>query len=144
MISNLYKRIDVHHRIALDVEYTFTKNLIYETNLDGIITYANQYFCEVSGFKKEELIGKNHSIFKHPDVPEELYNKLWSTKKQLKQWFSTLKNMRRDGMYFWSDIHCTIKYDNNQNICGFIIVHKPTSKLNIEEEIERYAQYHRQ
>jgi len=142
LISNLYKRIYVHHRIALDVEYTFTKNLIYETNLDGIITYANQYFCEVSGFKKEELIGKNHSIFKHPDVPEELYNKLWSTKKQLKQWFSTLKNMRRDGMYFWSDIHCTIKHDNNQNICGFIIVHKPTSKLNREEEIERYAQYH--
>ena len=131
----------MHRPVALDVEYTFTKNLIYEINLKGIITYANQNFCEVTGFRKSELIGKNHSIFKHPDVPDEIYNNLWSTQKKLKQWFSTLKNMRRDGMYFWSDIHCTAKYDNNLNMIGFIIVHKPTSRLNIEEEIERYAQY---
>jgi aerotaxis receptor len=132
----------VHHPIALDVEYTFTQNLIYEIDTDGIITYANQNFCQVTGFRKEELIGKNHSIFKHPDVPQELYENLWSTKKRLKQWFTTLKNMRRDGMYFWSDVHCTVKYDNDtQEVTGFIIVHKPTSKSNIEEETERYAQY---
>jgi len=131
----------VHRPLALDVEYTFTKNLIYEINLKGNITYANKHFCEVTGFRKEELLGKNHSIFKHPDVPEVLYHNLWSTQKQLKQWFSTLKNMRRDGMYFWSDIHCTLKYDNESKISGFIVVHKPTSRLNREEEIERYAQY---
>jgi len=131
----------VHHPIALDVEYTFDKNLIYEIDLHGIITYANQNFCEVTGFRREELIGKDHSIFKHPDVPDDMYNNLWSTKKRLKQWFSVLKNMRRDGMYFWTDVHCTVKYDNDSEISGFIIVHKPTSKLNIEEETERYAQY---
>ncbi len=131
----------MHHPIALDVEYTFTENLIYEIDMNGIITYANQNFCQVTGFRKEELLGKDHSIFKHPDVPQELYENLWSTKKRLKQWFSTLKNMRRDGMYFWSDIHCTVKYDNNGEISGFIVVHKPTSESNKEEEIERYAQY---
>ncbi len=131
----------MHRPIALDVEYTFTKNLIYEIDLYGIITYANQNFCEVTGYRREELIGKNHSIFKHPDVPEEMYNELWSTKKRLKQWFSVLKNMRRDGMYFWSDIHCTVKYDDDLKVVGFIIVHKPTSKLNVEEESERYAQF---
>jgi len=131
----------VHQPIALDVEYTFTQNLIYEIDTNGIITYTNQNFCQVTGFRKEELIGKNHSIFKHPDVPQELYENLWSTKKRLKQWFSTLKNMRRDGMYFWSDIHCTVKYDNETDVSGFIIVHKPTSTSNIEEETERYAQY---
>jgi aerotaxis receptor len=131
----------VHRPIALDVEYTFTKNLIYEINLQGVISYANQNFCEVTGFRKEELIGKDHSIFKHPDVPNIIYNNLWSTKKELKQWFSTLKNMRRDGMYFWSDIHCTVKHDNDGKVIGFIVVHKPTSRLNMEEEIERYAQY---
>jgi len=131
----------VHHPIALDVEYTFNQNLIYEIDINGIITYANQNFCHVTGFRKEELIGKDHSIFKHPDVPQELYENLWSTKKRLKQWFSTLKNMRRDGMYFWSDIHCTVKYNNDNEISGFIVVHKPTSISNIEEETERYAQY---
>lgn len=131
----------MHHPIALDVEYSFNKNLIYETDLAGIITYANKHFCEVSGFRKEELIGKDHAIFKHPDVPNELYDNLWLTKKRLKQWFSVLKNIRRDGMYFWSDMHCTVKYDQNNKEIGFLIVHKPTSKLNIEEETERYAQY---
>ena len=133
----------MHHPIALDVEYKFSDNLIYEIDLNGIITYANQNFCEVTAYRRDELIGKNHSIFKHPDVPTELYDNLWSTKKELKQWFSTLKNMRRDGMYFWSDIHCTIKYNNNSEMVGFIVVHKPTSKLNIEEEIERYSQYNK-
>lgn len=131
----------MHRPIALDVEYSFTNNLIYEIDLLGVITYANQNFCEVSGFRREELIGKNHSIFKHPDVPDNLYDNLWSTKKRLKQWFSVLKNMRRDGMYFWSDIHCTVKYDDNNKMIGFIIVQKPTSQLNVEEETERYAQY---
>ena len=131
----------MHHPIALDVEYTFTKNLIYEIDTRGIITYTNQNFCEVTGYRREELLGKNHSIFKHPDVPDELYDNLWSTKKRLKQWFSVLKNMRRDGMYFWSDIHCTVKYNNENQLSGFIIVHKPTSTLNIEEETERYAHY---
>jgi len=131
----------VHRRIILDVEYTFTANLIYEIDLDGCITFANQNFCEVTGYRREELIGKNHKIFKHPDVPDELYYNLWSTKKRLKQWFSTLKNMRRDGMYFWSDVHCTVKYNQNSEIVGFIIVHKPTSRLNREEETERYANF---
>ena len=130
----------MHHPIALDVEYSFKNNLIYETDLEGVITYANPNFCEVTGYRKEELIGLNHSIFKHPDVPNNLYDNLWSTKKRLKQWFSVLKNMRRDGMYFWSDIHCTVKYENDKEI-GFLIVHKPTSRLNIEEETERYAQH---
>ena len=131
----------MHRPVPLDVEYSFSKNLIYEIDLQGIITDANQNFCEVVGYRKEELIGKHHSIFKHPDVPDDIYEELWSTKKRLKQWFSVLKNMRRDGMYFWSDVHCTVKYNRDGEISGFIIIHRPTSKLNIEEESERYAQH---
>ena len=133
----------MHHIIPFDIEYTYKNNLIYEIDLYGIITYANANFAEVSGFKREELIGKNHRIFKHPDVPNEIYEKLWSTDKRLKKWFSTLKNIRRDGMYFWSNIHTTPKYNKNNEIIGFIIVHKPASKIDIEEEIERYAQYNK-
>ncbi|MCH9740330.1 MAG: PAS domain-containing protein [Epsilonproteobacteria bacterium] len=131
----------MHHLIALDIEYTYTKNLIYEIDKNGIITFANSNFAEVTGFRKNELIGKNHRVFKHPDVPETIYEKLWSTEKRLKKWFSTLKNIRRDGTYFWSNIHCTAKYDESNELVGFIVVHKPASKIDIEEEIEHYAQY---
>ena len=131
----------MYHLIALDIEYSYKKNLIYEIDLDGIITFANSNFAEVTGFRKAELIGKSHKIFRHPDVPDALYAKLWSTNNRMKKWFSTLKNIRRDGMYFWSNIHTTPKYDKNGKIIGFIIVHKPASKIDIEEEIELYAQY---
>lgn len=52
-----------------------------------------------------------------------------------------MKNIRRDGMYFWSNIHCTPKRDKDNNVIGFIVVHKPASKIDIEEELEQYAQY---
>ncbi len=131
----------MQHLIALDIEYTYTNNLIYEIDTNGIITFANTNFAEVTGFRKHELIGKNHRIFKHADVPDSVYEKLWLTDKRMKQWFSTLKNIRRDGMYFWSSVHCTPKYDKDNQIIGFIIVHKPASKIDIEEAIEHYAQY---
>jgi aerotaxis receptor len=132
----------VHHLIALNIEYTYKNNLIYEIDLNGVITYANLSFAEVTGFRREELIGKNHKIFRHPDVPDIIYKKLWTTDKKMKKWFSTLKNIRRDGMYFWSNMHSTPKYDGDNNIIGFIVVHKPASKIDIEEEIELYAQSH--
>ena len=131
----------MHHIIAFDIEYNYKTNLIYEIDTDGIITFSNSNFAEVTGFPKQELIGKNHKVFKHPDVPDEIYNRLWSTEKRLKKWFSTLKNIRRDGLYFWSNVHCTPKLDQDNNIVGFIVVHKPASKIDIEEEIEQYAQY---
>lgn len=131
----------MHHLIPLDIEYKYKKNLIYEIDMYGVITFVNSNFAEVTGFRREELIGKNHKIFRHPDVPDVLYEKLWSTNKRMKKWFSTLKNIRRDGMYFWSNIHTTPKYDKNDKIIGFIVVHKPASKIDVEEEIELYAQY---
>lgn len=131
----------MHHIIALDIEYIYTTNLIYEVNTDGIITFSNSNFAEVTGFPKNELIGKHHGVFKHPDVPDEIYERLWSTEDRLKKWFSTMKNIRRDGMYFWSNIHCTPKRDKDNNVIGFIVVHKPASKIDIEEELEQYAQY---
>ena len=133
----------MHQLIALDIEYTFKNNLIYEIDTNGVITYTNSSFAKVVGFRKEELIGKNHKIFRHPDVPDTIYNKLWTIDKKMKSWFTTLKNIRRDGMYFWSNIYIRPKYDSNNNLIGFIIVHKPASKIDIEEEIERYAQFHK-
>ena len=106
----------MHHLIPLDIEYKYDGNLIYEIDINGIITYANSAFAKVSGFRKEELIGKNHKIFKHPDVPDKIYNRLWTIDNKMKAWFNTLKNIRRDGTYFWSNVHCTPKYDENKKL----------------------------
>jgi len=132
----------VRHLIPLNIEYKYDGNLIYQIDTNGIITYANTAFSRASGFRKEELIGKNHKIFKHPDVPDEIYDKIWRIDERIKARFNTLKNIRRDGTYFWSNVHCTPKYDNSNRLIGLTVVHKPASKIDIEEESELYAQFH--
>ncbi|MBD3795507.1 MAG: PAS domain S-box protein [Epsilonproteobacteria bacterium] len=131
----------MYRQIPLDVEYTFNDNLIYEIDKDGLITFANLKFCEVVGYRRSELIGKNHTVFKHPDVPQTIYDNICIESKKLRRWFFTLKNIRRDGMFFWSNIHCTPRYNDMNELIGFIIVHKPASKLDIEEENQRYKNY---
>lgn len=67
----------------------------------GIITYANDKFCEISGYEREELIGKPHNIVRHPDMPKETFGKLWDTIRSKSVWRGIIKNLRKDGGYYW-------------------------------------------
>jgi YesN/AraC family two-component response regulator len=67
------------------------ENLISETDLNGIIIYVNDIFCEVSGYSKEELLGKNHNIIRHPDVSPKIYENLWNTIQNKKVWRGKIK-----------------------------------------------------
>ncbi len=75
--------------------------IISRTNLEGIITYVNETFAEISGYKPEELIGKAHNIVRHPDMPKSVYENLWQTIKQEKTWTGYVKNLRKDKGYYW-------------------------------------------
>ncbi|MFW3614509.1 methyl-accepting chemotaxis protein, partial [Billgrantia antri] len=75
--------------------------LISRTDLDGRITYANTAFVEVSGFSHDELIGANHNIIRHPDMPEEAFADLWQTIQRGDTWQGIVKNRRKDGDHYW-------------------------------------------
>ena len=75
--------------------------IISRTDLNGIITYANETFCEISGYEESELIGKSHSIVRHPDMPSSVFTDLWETIKSKKQWTGIVKNLRKDTGYYW-------------------------------------------
>jgi len=75
--------------------------IISRTDLNGFITYANETFCEISGYEEDELIGKPHSIVRHPDMPSEAFKDLWSTIKDKKQWVGIVKNLRKDKGFYW-------------------------------------------
>jgi len=75
--------------------------IISRTDLKGIITYVNETFAEISGYKPDELIGKPHSIVRHPDMPKSLYYDLWETIKSEKPWSGYVKNLRKDRGYYW-------------------------------------------
>lgn len=71
------------------------------TDLNGNITYANELFCEISGYSLDELIGKPHNIVRHPDMPSSVYKDLWNTIKNGNQWIGIVKNLRKDKGHYW-------------------------------------------
>ncbi|WP_404317324.1 response regulator [Malaciobacter canalis] len=77
------------------------ENLVSETDPDGVITYANDIFCEVSGYTKEELLGQPHNIVRHPDNSSKIFKNLWDTIKAGKVWKSKIKNKAKDGSSYY-------------------------------------------
>ena len=123
----------------LDEEYTFDKGLIISsTDLNGMITYANRKFCEIAGYTKDELIGKNHNIIRHPDMPKAAFSELWETVQAGKEWTGIVKNLRKDGRYYWVYSHISPSTTNGE-ITGFTAARRPASKSEVEETLPIYT-----
>ena len=86
--------------------------LVTRTNLKGIITYANDAFIEISGFSKDELIGANHNMVRHPDMPPAAFADLWMCLKASKPWSALVKNRTKSGDYYWVEANVTPVYKN--------------------------------
>jgi len=86
-----------------DVEHPFPhgQTIVSKTDLKGAITYANDAFIAISGFGPEELLGKNHNVVRHPDMPPEAFADLWTTVKAGKPWRGIVKNRCKNGDYYW-------------------------------------------
>jgi len=88
--------------------------IISRTDLKGNITYANDTFAQISGYKMGELIGKPHNVVRHPDMPKCVFKEIWDTLQEKKQWKGIVKNLRKDTGYYW--VHATISgvYKDNE------------------------------
>jgi PAS domain S-box-containing protein len=126
--------------VPLDQEYIFDKGLIVSsTDLNGFITYANRKFCEISGYSKQELVGKNHNIVRHPDMPKSAFKEVWETLKKGKEWTGVIKNLRQDGRYYWVYTHIT-PVENDGKVVGYTAARRPASPNEVEETIPVYKQ----
>ncbi|MBP1680444.1 MAG: putative cyclic di-GMP phosphodiesterase [Proteobacteria bacterium] len=77
---------------------TNTSSIISKTDAKGVITFVNDKFCQISGFSKEELLGKSHNIIRHPDMPKTAFRDLWKTiKDEKKTWQGIVKNRAKNG-----------------------------------------------
>jgi len=81
--------------------------IVSKTNLKGIITYCNQSFLDISGYSEAELVGKNHNIVRHPDVPEAAFQDLWDTIRAGRPWVGLVKNLAKNGDYYWVKANVT-------------------------------------
>jgi PAS domain S-box-containing protein len=75
--------------------------IVSETDEKGIIIYANDDFCKIAGYSKEELIGKPHNIVRHKDMPKAAFKDLWDTVQAGNIWHGIVKNKTKDGNFYW-------------------------------------------
>jgi len=122
----------------IDEEYIFEKGLIISsTDLKGIITYANRKFCEIAGYSRNELKGKNHNIVRHPDMPKLAFQEVWETIQSGKEWTGIVKNLRKDGRYYWVYSHIAPMFAK-EKIIGYTAARRPASSTEVEEIIPIY------
>jgi|CXWL01.1.fsa_nt_gi methyl-accepting chemotaxis protein len=86
--------------------------LVTRTDLKGKITFVNEAFVAISGYSRDELIGTNHNIVRHPDMPPEAFEDLWITLKQNKPWTAVVKNRTKSGDYYWVEANVTPVFHN--------------------------------
>jgi PAS domain S-box-containing protein len=106
-------------------------NILSKGDLRGTITYVNEKFEQISGYTKEELIGKPHSIVRHPDAPKDIYVTMWENLKSKKVFQGILKNRRKDGTPYYVDATIVPLLDLQGNIKEYIgLRHDVTAIMN--------------
>jgi diguanylate cyclase (GGDEF)-like protein/PAS domain S-box-containing protein len=108
--------------------------LTTSTDIKGNITYVSKAFLDISQYKKEELIGKNHNIIRHNDMDKEIFKDLWTTIKSGKEWNGEIKNKKKDGGYFWTNTLITPEF-NKGEIVAFTAIREDITDKKIIEEI---------
>ena len=121
------------------VEYPIKKSIsiVSKTDLKGVITYANDDFVRISGFSREELIGKSHNIVRHPDVPAEFFEDMWKSLKAGRPWTGVVKNRCKNGDYYWLLNNVAPFYENDQ-LVGYMSVRLKASPEQIEAASKVY------
>jgi len=141
IIENTITGEKIFKSLPVDKEVLFDGGvMITETDPRGIITYANRKFREMTGFSKKELIGSPHSINRHPDMPKGAFRGMWKTIASGKVWRGYVKNMRKDGKFYWVLVYIQPKIDENGNIAGYIAGRKVAYPEAIKEIEPVYAE----
>ncbi len=114
-----------------------SSNIVSKTDINGIITFVNDEFCKISGYSRDELIGQNHNIVRHPDVPSEKFETLWDTILSKKTYKATVQNMAKDGSTFYVNTTVVPILDDLGEIEEFIAIRYDVTKeveLRLENE----------
>lgn len=113
--------------------------IVSQTDLKGTILYANEDFCKIAGFTKDELIGKPHNIVRHQDMPKAAFADLWDTIKAGKTWNGIVKNKTKNGDYYWvnATAYGVTKKDGEKT---YISVRTKPTKNEVENAQSLYKQ----
>ncbi|SFV51199.1 Methyl-accepting chemotaxis protein [hydrothermal vent metagenome] len=107
--------------------------IVSKTDIKGKIIYCNEIFAEMAGYSFGELIGANHNLIRHPDMPKLAFKVLWDLIQKKDEFFGFVKNLRADGGYYWVFAYITPDLDANGNIISYTSVRRkmPQSAIDI-------------
>lgn len=130
-----YSKILSEYKKAVDAG-----SILSKTDKNGIITFANDAFCKISGYTKEELLGKSHNIVRHPDMPSSAFAHMWSTIQSKEVWKGVVKNRAKDGSTYIVNATIVPILDEQDNIVEYIgLRHDITELVMTKEEMTHKA-----
>jgi len=113
--------------------------IVSMTDLKGIITYGNRIFIEFSGYSEAELLGSQHNIIRHPDMPRAVFKLLWDKIQNREECFAYVKNMAKDGSFYWVFTNVTPTFDPAGNITGYFSVRRKPKQSGVQTASAVYA-----
>ena len=140
VVEKIKLKYEVKENLNLLYQYqeaTDKSSIISKTDISGKIIYVNDEFCKVSGYEREELIGKNHNIVRHPEMPSSAFKDMWNTIKDKKIWQGIVKNLRKDGGSYYVKVTIKPILDQNGNIIEYISLRDDiTDIMNPRKQLE--------
>ncbi|MFO1028070.1 MAG: methyl-accepting chemotaxis protein [Acetobacteraceae bacterium] len=121
-----------------EVDYPPGEPLVSRTDTGGRIVFANQAFCEVSGYTLDELVGQPHNLIRHPDMPREAFANLWETIKAGRPWDGLVKNRTRNGDFYWVRANVTPEVEDGR-VTGYISIRSKPDRNQIRDAADAYG-----
>ena len=138
---NNEKNLNDKNRELESLVASYDKNVLYSsTDLKGIITDVSDAFCRVSGYSREELIGQNHNIVRHPDIPSSVFKALWEKLPEQKPFESEVKNLKKDGGFYWVKSFFAPEYDKYGKHIGYTAVRENITNRKEVESLQNEIQ----
>ena len=130
----------IYRPIVIDEEIVFSKKkfIVSKTDLKGTILFVNKNFCEISGYTEAELIGSNHNVVRHPDMPKSIFYLVWSSLLAGREVSGVVKNLVKDGRYYWVIADFTPKEDASGTITSLTAFRRAAPSQVIEAIEELY------
>jgi len=108
-----------HERVLGEDDFIVSK-----TDPKGFITYGNRIFIQISGYAEDELLGAPHSILRHPDMPRAVFKLLWDTIQGRRELNAYVKNLAKDGSFYWVFANITPSFDSSGSLIGYYSVRR--------------------
>jgi aerotaxis receptor len=130
------KKIIINEEVKFEDINKDNRPVVSKTDIRGKITYTNSIFRKLSGYEKGEMVGRPHSLVRHPDMPKKVFEEMWDTILSDKEWSGIVKNLRKDGRYYWVDATIVPLKDDNGTLIGFISARRKVEK-SVKKEYEK-------